>query len=496
MDAFFFLVSCILLIILLVKTIKHKRKLKNAQAEVESAQKKAQQAEARAKELEPLAKYKAVQDADAEAARLRESAAAALQHAKSISEQTIADAKEKAQQISGDAILLRDRIEELKKEEKAIVNRINGYGDEYIVPTYSLMDELAAEMAFTEPGEKLKEIRASVRKLTVSHQAATCDYVEAHRAGVAVVFVTDAFNGKVDSVMSKVKHDNYGKLKQEIEDAYQLVNKNGAAFRNAVIRPEYLQLRLTELKWACAVQELRRQKQEEQREIREKMREEEKARREHERAVKEAQKEKANYEKALEKARAELASANEAKQAEWAQKVADLEQAVKEAEERNQRALSMAQQTKRGNVYIISNVGSFGDGVYKIGMTRRLVPEDRIKELGDASVPFPFDIHALIESDDAPALETELHRVFMRDQINKVNVRKEFYRTPLQAIREYLERKGVKVVWTLEAAATEYRETLKIEEAIRTNPAVRDQWERNMNEAVTADAGVEEVEAV
>ncbi len=496
MDVLFFLISGVLLILLLVNIIKHKKQMKAAQKDLQAAREHADKMAAQAAELEPLRRYMAIQDAEEEAARLRDSANAAAQHAKTMSEQLIAEAKEKAQQISGDAIVLRDRIEDLKKEEKAIVNRINGYGDEYIVPTYSLMDELAAEMAFTEPGEKLKEIRASVRRLTVSHQAATCDYVEAHRAGVAIVFVTDAFNGKVDSVMSKVKHDNYGKLKQEIEDAYQLVNKNGAAFRNAVIRPEYLQLRLTELKWACAVQELRRQKQEEQREIREKMREEEKARREHERAVKEAQKEKANYEKALEKARAELASANEAKQAEWAKKVADLEQAVKEAEERNQRALSMAQQTKRGNVYIISNVGSFGEGVYKIGMTRRLVPEDRIKELGDASVPFPFDIHALIESDDAPALETELHRVFMRDQINKVNVRKEFYRTPMQAIREYLERKGVKVVWTLEAAAAEYRETLKIEEAIRTNPAVREQWERNMNEAVTADTGSEEVEAV
>ena len=496
MEGLFFLIICILLILLLVNTVKHKREMQGAQANLQAALEKAKRMEDKAAELEPLRRYKDIEDAEAEAARLREKAAAAAQYAKVASEQLIAEAKAKAQLISGDAILLRDRIEELKKEEKAIVNRINGYGDEYIVPTYSLMDELAAEMAFTEAGEKLKEIRASVRRLTVSHQAATCDYADAYRAGVAIVFVTDAFNGKVDSVMAKVKHDNYGKLKQEIEDAYYLVNKNGVAFRNAVIRPEYLQLRLTELKWACAVQELRRQKQEEQREIREKMREEEKARREHERAVKEAQKEKANYEKALEKARAELASANEAKQAEWAKKVADLEQAVKEAEERNQRALSMAQQTKHGNVYIISNVGSFGEGVYKIGMTRRLVPEDRIKELGDASVPFPFDIHALIESDDAPALETELHRVFMRDQINKVNARKEFYRTPLQAIREYLERKAIKVVWTLEAAAAEYRETLKIEETIRTNPAVREQWERNMNEAVTADAGGEEIEAV
>ena len=82
--------------------------------------------------------------------------------------------------------------------------------------------------------------------------------------------------------------------------------------------------------------------------------------------------------------------------------------AEKEAQEKKERALSMAQQTKRGHVYVISNIGSFGENVYKIGMTRRLEPTDRVKELGDASVPFQFDIHAMIYSDEAPTLENEV----------------------------------------------------------------------------------------
>ncbi len=133
-----------------------------------------------------------------------------------------------------------------------------------------------------------------------------------------------------------------------------------------------------------------------------------------------------------------------------------------------------------GNVYIISNIGSFGENVYKIGMTRRLEPLDRIRELGDASVPFGFDVHAMIESDDAPALETELHRVFMHAQMNKVNPRKEYFKVGINDIRQYVEAKGIKTFWTLEAAAAQYRETLAIEEQIRTNPQVREQWERNM----------------
>lgn len=105
------------------------------------------------------------------------------------------------------------------------------------------------------------------------------------------------------------------------------------------------------------------------------------------------------------------------------------------AEEKNKR-LSMAQQTKTGHVYIISNVGSFGEGVFKIGLTRRLEPLDRIRELGDACVPFEFDVHAMILSEDAPALEHALHRHFLASQINKVNPQKEFFRVTIGVLRE------------------------------------------------------------
>lgn len=101
----------------------------------------------------------------------------------------------------------------------------------------------------------------------------------------------------------------------------------------------------------------------------------------------------------------------------------------------------MAQQTKSSYVYIISNFGSFGDGVFKIGMTRRLEPLDRVRELGDASVPFTFDVHALIYSEDAPALEAELHRHFNEHRLNLVNNRKEFFRVDLDELKAKLEGK-------------------------------------------------------
>lgn len=136
----------------------------------------------------------------------------------------------------------------------------------------------------------------------------------------------------------------------------------------------------------------------------------------------------------------------------------------------------MAQQTKRGHVYIISNVGSFGEDVFKIGLTRRLEPLDRIHELGDASVPFDFDVHALIVSDDAPALERALHRHFLNAQLNKVNPRKEFFRASLTMIRVEVEKLGIQASWTMIASAVQYRESAAIERAIKDDPAAYQAW--------------------
>ena len=136
----------------------------------------------------------------------------------------------------------------------------------------------------------------------------------------------------------------------------------------------------------------------------------------------------------------------------------------------------MAQQTKAGHVYIISNEGSFGHDVYKIGMTRRLEPLDRVRELSSASVPFAFDVHAFIWSEDAPALETMLHKKFALAQVNKVNFRKEFFRLPLSEIRAELDNSGINVKWTITAEASEYHESLAIEKAIQENPQAREDW--------------------
>lgn len=202
---------------------------------------------------------------------------------------------------------------------------------------------------------------------------------------------------------------------------------------------------------------------EEQREIKAQLREEERAAREYEKAQREVEKEERQLAKAMEKARAMLEQANLEEREEYQRQLADLETKLKEAEERGSRALSMAQQTRSGHVYIISNIGSFGDGVFKIGMTRRLEPLDRVRELGDASVPFLFDVHCLIYSKDAPKLEKALHEKFDDNRVNKVNNRKEFFRVGANELRAVIDELGIEAHFTLKAEAQEFRETQAIE---------------------------------
>ncbi|MGA4604799.1 DUF4041 domain-containing protein [Pseudoalteromonas maricaloris] len=375
-------------------------------------------------------------------------------------------AQAQAQEVAGDAYDAKQKADSYASAIKAMKNTIEGYKDDYIIPNHSVLDDLAEEFSFKEAGEQLKQVRKRMREMVKHGHAGDCDYVEPHRRTYAIHFAVDAFNGKVDSALAKVKHDNYGKIRQEIIDAFALVNHNGAPFKNARINQSFLDTRQEELKWAVSTHELRQIELAEQREIKQQIREEEKARKEIEKAIKEAEKEERILQKALEKARAELASANEEQRMEFEAQLADLESKLVEAEERGQRALSMAQQTRRGHVYVISNIGSFGDNVFKIGMTRRLEPLDRVKELGDASVPFSFDIHAMIYSEDAPTLEKELHRRFERESVNKINPRKEFFKTSLAEIRQVVEQQNLSDVhWTMKAEAAEYRESLAIEKA-------------------------------
>ena len=197
----------------------------------------------------------------------------------------------------------------------------------------------------------------------------------------------------------------------------------------------YIDLKFEECRLVYEYKLKKAEQDEEQRMIREQMREEQKAIREYEKVMAEAEREDRVYRDLLEKARERLQTAHAGEKNELEARILILEAQLRESEAKKARAKSMAEQTRRGHVYVISNVGSFGDDVYKIGLTRRLEPLDRVRELSDASVPFFFDVHAVLYSEDAPALEAALHQRFNTNRVNAVNRRKEFFRIPLEKIK-------------------------------------------------------------
>lgn len=268
-----------------------------------------------------------------------------------------------------------------------------------------------------------------------------------------------AFNGECDSLILKVKYNNIQRIEDRLRKAYESLNNLSKADKASISEP-YLNLKIQELHLVHEYQEKLQAEKEEQREIREQMREEQRAQKELEQAQRDAEKEEARYQKALDRARKEMEQATGEAHDKLQAEIEQLQQQLAEAHENKERAISRAQMTRSGHVYIVSNIGSFGENVYKIGLTRRLEPMDRVKELGDASVPFSFDVHAMIYSEDAPALESYLHNEFDRKRLNLVNNRKEFFRVSLDEIVKVVKEKtSAEVKFTMKAEAEEYRKT-------------------------------------
>lgn len=278
---------------------------------------------------------------------------------------------------------------------------------------------------------------------------------EKRQADKTMALMLRAFNGDCDAIIAKAKPTNFVQMQNRIEKAFDSINKMGD-MHSCGLQPEYKALKIEELRLEVEHAQKVAAEREEQRAIREEMRQQAAAQKEWERAQAEAEREEEKFEAALEKARQDAENASAAKQEEMRARVAELEAMLAEAHANKERALSMAQQTRAGVVYVISNIGSFGTNVYKIGMTRRQDPMDRIWELSDASVPFDFDVHAIIRTEDAPALESELHRRFSDRRVNVVNERKEFFHVTIHEIAEVVREKCGDIELTLAAEAAEF----------------------------------------
>ena len=236
-------------------------------------------------------------------------------------------------------------------------------------------------------------------------------------------------------------------MEKRILNAAKQIDRSNESM-NLTISEEYINYKLDELHATHEYRERLKVEKEERAELARAEREEKKLLAEAEAAEREEEK----YQKLLLKARSEV-GADESR-------IAELEAALAEAHAVSERARAMAEMTKSGYVYIISNIGSFGEDVVKIGLTRRLEPDDRVKELGDASVPFSFDTHAMIYSDEAPALENALHKEFSDRRVNASNLRKEFFRVSLEEVEEAVKRLAPLATFFSDREAQEWHETL------------------------------------
>ncbi|HAT4363710.1 TPA: DUF4041 domain-containing protein [Clostridium perfringens] len=279
-----------------------------------------------------------------------------------------------------------------------------------------------------------------------------------------------AFNIECDNLIAKVKYNNIQSIQKRIEKTFERLNKLNES-NQVRLTSRYLECKLSELKLVHEYQVKKQEEKEEQKRIREELREEAKLKKELEEARKNTLKDITHFENALSKLNEQLKSNNlsdeeiknlQLKKEELEKNIDNLNLSLKDIDYRqeNQRA---------GYVYIISNIGAFGKDVYKIGMTRRLEPMDRIDELGDASVPFNFDVHAMIFADDAPKLENALHKAFENKKLNMVNQRREFFNVTLEEIEKVVKENFDKTVeFKKEPEAEQFRQSLKIKDTVLT----------------------------
>lgn len=279
-----------------------------------------------------------------------------------------------------------------------------------------------------------------------------------------IKLVIRSFNNEADYCVDNVKFDNVELGEKRILKSFEACNRLGKIMDVEISR-KYLSLKIDELHLSHEFQIKKQEEKEEAKRAREELREQQKLEQEIRAAREKIAKERKHFATAMRDLQARLERAeSEEERAPLLAKLAEVEAGRAELESEERLIDYREQNAKAGYVYVISNVGAFGEGVYKIGMTRRLEPMDRVDELGDASVPFWFDVHAMVFSDNAPALEAKLHERFAAGRLNKVNGRKEFFRADITEIESVIrENYDAAVEVTHEAPAEQYRESLRME---------------------------------
>lgn len=252
------------------------------------------------------------------------------------------------------------------------------------------------------------------------------------------------FDNEVNAAIALANWNNINRLVECVKNSFDDINLRGQIIKTQ-LQPSYRDLKISELKLSYEITQLKNDIKEAEREERRVTREAEREEGKIKAAAEKAQKDRERMERLVEKELQKYESATNEQKALLALHQEELSILI----ERENRAISMAQKTRAGYVYIISNKVAFGPDMIKIGMTRRVDPNDRVHELGDASVPDTFDVHAFFYSEDAPKLESALHNIFADNRVNLVNRRKEFFDVPFNQVIETIEKGNFDVQRTL-----------------------------------------------
>lgn len=343
--------------------------------------------------------------------------------------------------------------------------------DEILVQEFGLYEPYFDFANALDYKEELAKIRSKQKELIKNKTAVSgaTEWTVNGSASKGKKMVSDtqklllrAFNTECDELVAKVKYTNFDASLNKIYKSAEAISKLGTIMHIS-INSNYLDLKIKELRLAFEYQQKKQEEKEAQKAARAEMREAARLQKEIEAQRKKIEKEQTHYQTAYDHLLHQIEQNPDnadlsKKKDELENQLNDIDKAMKDIDyrEANQRA---------GYVYVISNIGAFGPNVYKIGMTRRLDPQDRVDELGDASVPFNFDVHAMIFSDDAPALEAALHRAFEDRKLNMVNTRREFFNVTLDEIKEVVMKNFDKTVEFIDIPdAEQYRISQKMRE--------------------------------
>lgn len=381
--------------------------------------------------------------------------------------------------------LLDSRVNELNKQIssssdklKKLLSQVVETNETVLLQSFGLYEPKYDFASSTLYKDRLAEIRKNQKEMIKSRTATTgnTDWTVNRSKVEGYKMVKDmqklllrAFNIECDELISKVKFSNIQSVEKRMRTSRDSISKLGT-IASIKITAEYLDLKMQELHLAYEYAIKKQEEKEELKRIRVEQREQAKLEKEIESARKKLEKEQSHCQNELVRMlkqntssmSAEEKAAFDAKKSELESQLGEIEKGIADVDYR-------AANQKAGYVYIISNIGSFGENIYKIGMTRRLDPMVRVDELGDASVPFKFDVHAMIFSEDAPALEASLHKAFENRKVNMVNTRREFFNVTLEEIKDVIKANFDKTVEFIETApAEQYRESILMKKSIVT----------------------------